>query len=271
MSLIKKFILGAAFIVCPFFQSAVMAEEKKFNIHYNLLDKDNDIKDIVENTLHHIIKKDGKDIPFLDLSINIGQQYKTASYTDAKNNYCKIDISYHNQIPLLLDNFQDDLQFILAHEIGHCILGKEIFYKQKFNWVIQLDDIEKINTYLENQTNLSINSLECKTCPFRVAPPIAVYHEIYADIYALNWLSANEKNLYKILALSKKRINEFNQNPLISFYGSGFSIPILLEYMGEKNQLPTAQRVEEVSQKGFINYLKFMSENYFTNRNKIHE
>lgn len=265
MHLKKKIILGAAFIVCPFFQSVSIAEEKKFTINYNLSNTNSDIKYTIEKTLHHIIKKDGKDIPFLDLNINIGMQYKTGSYTDAKSNHCKISINYKNREPLLLDNFHEDLQFILAHEIGHCILGKEVFYQQKFNWVIELKEIEKINSQLESQTNLSINSLECKTCSFKVAPPIAVYHEIYADIYALNWLSGNEKNLQTILAVSKKRINEFNQDPLTSFYGSGFSIPILLEYMGENSKLTTIKKVETISQKGFIRYLQFMNDNYFTN------
>lgn len=274
MSFKNHFILGAAFIVCPFFQSSSLAAEEKFTVNYNISKEDKDIGEITEKTLLKIIQTDGKYIPFLEVNINLGVNYKTGSYTDAKNKYCKININYHDREPLLMDSFYDDLQFILVHEIGHCILGKEIFHQQKFNWVIEDKTIEKFNQQLVDQTNLSINSLECKTCSFKVAPPIAVYHEIYADIYALNWLTINENNLKLILNLSKKRIDAFEKNPLSSFYASGFSIPTMLEYLGQSANLNNREKVEIISQKGFLKYLQFMNENYLinlTSRNKNHD
>lgn len=274
MSLKKHLILGAALIVCPFFQSISLAAQQNLTINYNIPNEDYDIKNIVEKTVFKIIEKDGKYIPALDININLGLQYNTSSFTDAKTNICKININYHDRKPLLLDRFTDDLQFILAHEIGHCILGKEVFHNSKFKWVIIEKDLDKFDRQIIEQTNLSINTLECKTCSFKVAPPIAVYHEIYADVYAINSLAVNEKNLQLILKLSKKRIDEFEKKPLSSFYASGFSMPTMLEYMGNTSHLNTIERVEKISQTGFIKYLEFMNENYFaklTNRNKNHD
>jgi hypothetical protein len=263
MHLIKKIILGATFSVCPFFHSVGLAEDK-FIINYNIINDHTLIKDIAESELKNIISKDGSHIPFILLNINIGEQYDTSSYTDAQNEQCKININYHDKTPLLMNNFNDDFQFILAHEVGHCILGKKIFYKNDFNWVIKDEQLKLLNQQIQIQTDLSINTLECKKCAFKIAPPIAVYHEIYADIYGISWLIENKKNFQPILILSKKRIDNFNKHPINNFYGSGFSMPTLLEYMGNNSKLKNFETVEIIAQKGFASYLKFMNENYFS-------
>jgi hypothetical protein len=265
MNVINNLILGAALFVCPFFHSSSFAEEN-FIINYNIKGDNVIIKNMVESEIKNLILKDGIYIPFISLNVNIGEQYETSSYTNAKNHQCQININYHDKRPLLMDNFNDDFEFILAHEVGHCILGKEIFYKNNFNWIIKDEPFEVLNKQIELQTNLSINTLDCKKCPFKVSPPIAVYHEIYADIYGIAWLVENKKNLQPILTLSKKRVDSFNKNPINNFYGSGFSMPILLEYIDGNSKLKNFNTIEIVAQKGFAEYLKFMNANYLSKK-----
>lgn len=260
----KKIILGAILTFCPLFHSSCLAGDK-FHIDYNISNNNIEIIKKVEDIIMEIIKKDGEIVPFINLQFNLGYEYKTISYTDAKDNFCKININYQDKEPLLLDNFNTDLEFIIAHEIGHCILGKKIFYDSKFNWIINEKNIDSLSNQIEKQTNLAINSLECKNCNFKIAPPIAVYHEMYADIYGLTWITSKYKNLQPVLTLSKKRIESFNKNPISSFYGSGFSMPILLEYIDTNNNISPNQKIEIIAQKGFVEYLKFMHDNYFIN------
>jgi hypothetical protein len=266
-SRIFNYFIGAALFVCPFFSLA--NAEDKLVINYNIQGDYSNIKNIVDKTFSQVLERDGKKISSINLNINIGLDYTTGSYTDAQNKNCNININYKDKTPLLLSNFNNDFQFTLWHEIGHCILGKEIFHEKSFSWSVPIENKHALDDRINYQTKLSIATLECNDCEkkvFKIAPPIAVYHETYADIYALIWWIASGKELREILMLSKKRIDEFNSTPISNFYASGFAIPILLEQSGS-NKL-NLDLVEKVSQKGFVEYLNFINDNYLKTLHK---
>lgn len=256
----KVLFLGTAFGLSPFFNYSYASEAYK--VQFNI-DKDREkIVYIAESILKENAKQ--KNTPLIDLTINIGKEYPTKSYTDAKNNYCKININYTDEKPLLLSNFYDDIQFVLWHEIGHCMLGKNILFNDYINWSIKIKNSEELNQQIKKQTAIALKNSYSKNGEtyFKVAPPVIVYHEIYADIYALNLWIKNNKNLYEIVNLAQKRVESFNKNPLSSLYASGFSIPTLLEY-SNKSTL-SIDDVEKISQQGFIEYLKVINENYLS-------
>lgn len=254
--------LVATFGFCPFFSPVNAAD--KYSINYDIPTEHKEIKNIVEKTINEVLKIDGEKISFLSINVGIGNQYQSISYTDAKSDNCKININYKDYSPLLLSNFNSDIEFIVLHEIGHCILGKKIFYKEDIQWQENIKNSQKLNEKIKFQTNVALSNLQCRDCTnkkFIVAPPIAVYHETYADIYALMWWVYLKNDLTEIVHLSKKRIDNFNENPLSSFYATGFSIPIFLEYIESPNAHKSFESVEIISQKGFEKYLNFISEN----------
>lgn len=262
MKIVNYFLVTALF-VCPFF-SPVLAGEN-FTVLYDIEEPYAEIDTTVKKTLNEVMNKDGTKLPFIYLNIGIGNNYETQSNTNAQNNNCKINIAYKEKKPLLLTNFIEDIRFVLLHEIGHCILGKEIFYKDSIDWIDSIKNKDELNKKINYQTSLSIATLECSKCSnkkFKIAPPIAIYHEIYSDIYALMWMTHTNKNLNEVLELSRKRIDSFNENPLSGFYASGLSIPKFLDYVAYSNFSNDLQAVEKISQEGFAQYLNLIYEEY---------
>jgi len=264
-SFIKSVIL-IFLIILPFLSYAEQyktEENEYFAVNYLNQYTFDETNHIVKDVLFKTISKEKKHLPFLQIKIEINENILSRSYTKHENEQCIINIKYRDKNPILLSNFENDLRFILWHEIGHCLLGRKVLKETPFNWIIQVDNKDELNRKIEYLTDLSVNTIKNKK--FRIAPPKAAYHEIFADIYAIMWLVVFENNLQEILILSEKRIEELMGNPIGNPYASGFAIPLFLEYSTKRDSNYSLDDLKAIAQKGFIKYLIFLENIYGKN------
>lgn len=199
-------------------------------------------------------------VPLIKIDINVAHNIKPISFSTANAKECEIKINYTEELqPVLLRNFQDDLTFTIWHEIAHCMLDKEIFYKSSFDWKVNLDNfqISTLNKDIENQTTKAIASLNCLKCrnkEFKIAPPVVVYHEIFADTQASLWWKLEKKDMEDILFLYNKRQESFRRNPISTLHASNFSLLMVID-MKIKDNDDVFKISQEISQYGFIDYL----------------
>ena len=125
------------------------------------------------------------------------------------NNGCQIEINYlKNKIPVLMNTIEKDFEFTVLHEMGHCVLGKDIFY-QNIDWKIKISQNEKI------KINELISQNEKFYLDNKKTPLIkAIYHEIFADSFAsLCYLQKNSYGYTDIKFLMNKRYSNQIRNP----------------------------------------------------------
>lgn len=196
----------------------------------------------------------------LEINVNINKNLiYLDSVSNGDNNHCIINLNYINNKPIFLENFELDIQYILFHEISHCVLGKNFIKNEKINWIIPLTTKEQkyFNNKLKILTNLSYNQNVTK-----IANPFIVYHEIYADLESLFFIFNQNKDLKPILDLSEKRINSFKFNLISSNYGTGFAIPYFLDLIEKNTVNISEEEIHKITQKGLIDYLQFIDKNY---------
>ncbi|NCP98100.1 hypothetical protein GW796_07245 [archaeon] len=236
------------------------SQTKTLTVNYSDKIQEQTYSTIIDETLS-IYYNHSVDVVSGEINLNIGNSKKYISQSNAQTKTCLITVSYPNEKPILLSSFEHDLSFSIWHEIGHCVLDKSQFTND-INWKIDLskDKISILNKKIENLTMLSIRSLQdihCLNKDFKIAPPISVYHEIFSDIFALSLLvkSNNDKNLEEILFLSKKRIEDFNSNPIKNKYASGFAIPYFLDNIENIKIEDDFDLIYKISQNGFLDYI----------------
>lgn len=236
----------------------------QFDIYYNKKEIYRDLSKNIEKAVNSIVEKNPNKIPPLVININIGPEFDNYSHTNGNSKECVVNINYKNKLPIILTDFNEDIEFVLAHEIGHCILGKSSLLNDSINWNFEHE--KSYDEIILKLTNLSFSSLDCLTCfhkNFKIAPPLVVYHEIFADIFALSYFILEYKRYNISVELSKYRINSFYESPASNPYASFFAIPFLME--STKYSL---NDIENISQKGFIKYLDFIKK-YSSNYNII--
>jgi hypothetical protein len=230
-------------------------------INYNIKYSSNKVFHEFEFILKSTIEKTiGENIPILDISIQLDNNYSSYSHTNALQNKCNIVVSYKDRNPIILGSFKNDIQFVLFHEIGHCLLNKKILHEKVFDWIIEVENKQELDILINQLTDLSVDTMSCPQCiikKFNIAPPLVVYHEIFADVYAWsNWLKIGG-DYYELINLSKTRINSFNVNPTSNLYGTKFALPFIIEMTGKE----TENDLKLISQKAFLSYLNYLKEN----------
>ncbi len=199
----------------------------------------------------------------LDINIELNPQKATDSLSNLNSKYCKIQINYQNLKPIILSNINDDLTFMIWHELSHCMLGRNILLK-KYHWLTihNSNEIKELNEKINQRTNLSIKNISCLQCEnkdFKIAPPLVAYHEMFADTQASMWWIQQHKSINEIKLLYLKRAKYYNKNPQGETHISNFDIPIILKNkksISEMSVKKIFENAKKITEKGFIQYLK---------------
>ncbi len=247
------------FLVSFITPSLAFSQDKKEGVtfYYNNLKIEKETKDFIINNIEPILLSEQKKGQSLNVNINIGHEFENYSYTDSNPNKCTININYKEKKPIILNSFYDDLFFIILHEMGHCVIGKEVFFSDDFPWLIE--EGKSFNNLINHLTNIAVNNVECIDClnkKFKVSPPKLVYLETFADLYAIYFMIEKNKSIH-IVPLSKYRIDQFYNSPINTPYASFFAVPIFLKSSPHETKI-----IEEFAQKGLIEYLKYIKNNY---------
>lgn len=183
------------------------------------------------------------------------------SFSNASKN-CEINISYSESMqPFLLEDINKDIAFVVTHEIGHCILGKEIFNKINWQYDISLEKKKLIQNIIKKQTDAAIKIKNNKT--EIIAPlPMIVYHEMFADTFSAIWLYNNGIiNLSDIQNIAKERKIQYFVKQEKTAYLSFLPLYDYINMIDNKsvnttmNINETIQLTTLIVQKNFIQYL----------------
>ncbi len=233
---------------------------QSYALNYNITYSSNRVFNEFESILNSNIEKiigERQNTQTIDISILIDNDYVSYSHTNAEQDQCNIIISYQDRNPIIFSSFKNDIQFVLFHEIAHCLLGKKILHEKNFEWNIEVENPKELDTLINKLTDLSVATMSCHQCKikkFNIAPPLVVYHEIFADVYAWsNWLKIGG-DFSEIINLSKTRIDSFNNNSKSNLYGTKFAIQFMLEMTGNENE----NDLQLISQKAFLDYLNYI-------------
>lgn len=212
-----------------------------------------------------------KDLIFLfriiGLNFYIDDSYNNASYStieekEIRSCYINVLINEKQKNLILLDD-QKNFNLMLAHELAHCLLGKNVFNEKDF-WKYEISNKKKsiLNKIIINNTRLNVKIINGKS--FYVGPiPIVVYHEIFADVFSsLLLYNKDLLTLDDIEQLKNKRIIDFNNlgtNPkssYISFKALEDLLLILRSKTALNLELDEVKELSELlAQKYFIEYL----------------
>jgi len=266
---IKKIIFFCIFL----FSSVSYASENNIDYDFvftsfgvdNIYNEKN-IETIIKNAINLLPEQQTKKISKLFIEFNITNKDSSLINGDSidEDSNCYVHVNYKKNNLLFFNNLNEDITFILLHEISHCVLGKEQLYKNNINWMV---DVTKENLQeLSLLENLSLSMIEKNKN--NLAYPYIVYHEMFADINAVHLMITKKEELAKLKKLIKARKTQFKKNKLSSSY-TDFAFPFF-EYFLKNN---TENKIDDLSikitQLGFIKYLDFMRQNY--NLRKIYE
>lgn len=143
-------------------------------------------------------------------------------FSNGERNNCKIR--------LFIDEFDFEdkgfIEFTILHEIAHCHIGKEVIFKNKKTWSIPIDKKEefKIQRFIDMQTDLVYKGKIQKNLH-----PNILWHEIYADLIALNWIYEKNKNLDILSNIFERRLNEYNRDPKKTLQPSSLGIKKMIK------------------------------------------
>lgn len=220
---------------------------------------------------HSLINGININKPLIELFLNnlavkgwLYQQSSQSSFSNAQTTNCEINMSYQKNLqPVLLNDINKDVLFVLTHEISHCILGKQIF-TQGIDWKFKLssETQQKIDLLIKKRTNEAIDNLNAKIEDNKTIPMI-VYHEMFADTMATMWLfSQNKINREDIKNIIRERKNDYQFANKETAYVSFLSLDNLLKLLDNNPQLLEHKSLKEIkemaillSQKSFITYL----------------
>lgn len=265
------------FTILPLLVSGnVFAEttnENQFNVeiyNYAKTDKIEEIDD-ASNSLLFIAK-----YPFaldgmkkVDIKININNEYKESISNYDRDN-CKIEINYtKNLTPLVYKDLTTDLILASLHEIGHCVLGKEILHKAP-NWADELElstqeksllweNLKKKNKKAFENIKKDRDCNKNKKClpseVFNKYPPMLAYHEMFADLWSItkyNEISCKDSK-ENLKQLEEYRIKGFMVNS-DTLYQSFMPIYYINDVLGCGKKFDFKE-LTFYTQKGFIDYL----------------
>lgn len=176
---------------------------------------------------------------------------KTDNSFSILQNGCSIELN-HNIKPILMKTIKKDFEFTFLHEISHCILGKEVFYKP-IDWKIDIskNEKEKIEKIIKENELLYLKNK--KTPLIKV-----IYHEIFADTLATMLYLRNNKNAEKdIEVLLNNRIIQ-NENP----YDSHLSVSAIEYILSKKENIKdlTIEKLKDkaikVTQEQLLQYIR---------------
>lgn len=232
-------------------------------IHINSVLSDNKNIEIVELIKDASSILQIKQFSSLEVNFKINENNNKVSFSNADDKNCKITLNYDTSLKgLILKKLKDDILFTYYHEISHCLLGKTIFEKG-LTWK-NLDSkyVDNINKKIEVLTDNALIGVQCeKNClsvnTFKTAPPLIVYHEIYADLMAFNLFAQYDcVKMNEIFPeIREQRLKKYRSNKVSSTHQSFRSIVYIknIDFCQKTLQFDNIQKLAEL---GFLDYLK---------------
>lgn len=210
---------------------------------------------------------DGMNKVTIKININDKAKESTSNY-DRKN--CQIEINYTKDLkPYIYKNLMTDLMITSLHEIGHCVLGKEILYKTptwKNNLNLTSDELQSFTLKIEEKRKKAFDEIKSKRkCStdnkcipqevFNTYPPMLSYHETFADLWALAKYSEISCNDSKeiIETLENYRSKNFLKNPQV--LNQSFLATYYMRDIWECGKKFDFDELNFYTQKGLIDYL----------------
>lgn len=184
-------------------------------------------------------------------SYSINKNAKIDTSFSMVNKGCAIELNYTNK-PVLMKTKRKDIEFTYLHEISHCILGKEVFYKP-IDWVINISNGEKENIEKIIQKNEKFYLKNSKTPLIKV-----IYHEIFADtLSSILYIRENENAENDIKYLIQKR-KTHNKN-IYDSHLSVYALELVLKQKEEIKQL-TIDKLKDkaikITQEKLLDYIR---------------
>lgn len=203
------------------------------------------------------------------IKVNVNNKFKESTSNYDKNN-CQIEINYQKDLnPHIYKNLNIDLMIASLHEIGHCVLGKEVLLapiQWQKNLNLTNEDLDNLSKKIDDKKEKAFKNLknnrDCnkdkKCIPqeiFTTFPPMLAYHEIFADLWAIARYSEISCNSAKetILTLEKYRSNVFLKNPKV--LNQSFLSTYYMQDTWECGKKFDFKELTFYTQKGLIDYL----------------
>ncbi len=152
---------------------------------------------IINETLLYLTKNyQNKQDKNYNVFIDINKKNKRTPYTKISENECTVNINLFNEKPILLNNFKDDLQFLLVHELAHCYYGANHIFDRKIDFLFPIN----ANLNLDSYVNKEHKRKDCFDC-FQELPfdPYISYSELLSDIFTINFFIETNKNYEDII------------------------------------------------------------------------
>ncbi len=128
--------------------------------------------------------------------IDVNPKNKRTPYTKVSENHCAVYINLLNEKPIIFNKFNQDLEFLLVHELAHCYYGANHIFERKIDFSIPINP--KIN--LEDYVRSDTKHKGCFDC-FQEASfdPFVSYSELLSDIFAINFFLDTKKNYEELI------------------------------------------------------------------------
>lgn len=217
------------------------------------------IKKDIEYNLKKYTKFINQNVNEIHIDINMNKNSKEISESNGDPYYCKASLSYkNNNKPVILNDFNQDVIFTILHEISHCILNKEVLYKNIYwNTTIPISDQKKLQAYIDEEEKNYLKQQYIKKIP-----PLLVYHEIFADTLTILMMQyykeENIKNITKELITYREK--KFKNHKLLEKHVSNNALEhiknIDINRLKEEDLINMALNI---SQNSFIEYLIWRS------------
>ena len=193
-------------------------EYQNYELNNSLQSNAIEIEAIIKKAIKQTNRHWGNRIKSIKFDIRQqSENVREMGFSNADASACKIDLLINN------DDFKDEdyLFFSVVHEIAHCYVGKDVFLSPDFNWKIQSVENNIYQKYIDEKTV----QLMSNTLPQNTYHPLIVYHEIAADVLALNWIA--DKELY--LKIYEIRLEDWQRDLTKTKHASHWSIEKIIE------------------------------------------
>jgi len=233
------------FILLCFANFNLMA--KDISLTFNFENKNKEINQTIKNVVYQY--KDFFDIE--NLKINILEIDKNNlhffGFSNADKKNCNIRI-FVSEIDF---EEKDFLIFTVLHEIAHCYIGKNVLLKNKKDWNIEIDSKrkEKIQYFIDQKTKELLNDKSK-----REFHPNVLWHEIAADIFALDWIYKRTGEIDIILNVLEKRMEEDIKNPTLVKQPSTVAIKEMLFKILKNEDYDILKMIDS----SFLSHIEFL-------------
>lgn len=243
----NKLFFVLFFLILP----SVVTAGETFRLTYETKELKKTYDKTIEKTLSSASEINEINNVVIDVS-NFSSSQKNP-HTIFKNNGCYINISLKDS-PQIFSDKHKEIEFLILHELGHCVLGDGIFKVGQISWGKQFKNTNNIprNIYTND---LSSNSMKCSKCDYLRNYNILVsYSELFSDIFAMNYYLKKEERIDDILVVYEYRKKMYEHYGIKNSYISHYYVENMIKNNDFKPK--TKHEIEIIAQEIILNHVK---------------